>query len=383
MTPFFDVWCVVGAIGVTQSLFLSGVVWRHGKGPVTSRRLLGLFLLVCAVEMAGIVLSYSRYYLVWPHLFGLSDSFDFSIGPLFYLYVRSMTSRDWTWQRRHVWHFVPFFLVMILMCPFFVLDAADKLPFVEAYYRQMAGLATPDETSWINPVFMMAIYAQALTYLVLSYVRLRRHEREVENDYSDTHAVNLSWLRYLTIGLFMLWMVWFLLFFNDVTGFSDIGLTVAFSIYIYGLAYRHVRQPPVFAGQETVRRYEGSPLTVEAGKRHVEDIVHLMETEKLFVNPALTVQDLADRLQTSGRYVSQSINQHTGKSFYDFVNGYRVAEAKKRLTDETNQTVLAVAYAVGYNSKSAFNAAFRKYTGMTPSEYRKSRVMAEKKGSDS
>lgn len=383
MTPFFDVWCVVGAIGVAQSLFLSGVVWRHGKGHTMSRRLLGLFLLVCSIEMAGIVLSYSRYYAVWPHLFGLSDSFDFSIGPLFYLYVRSMTARDWSWRRRYVWHFVPFLLVLSLMFPFFILGAADKVPFIEAYYRHMDGLAAMDETSWINPVFMMAIYAQALTYLVLSYVRLRRHEREVENDYSDTQAVNLSWLRYLTMGLFILWVVWFLLFFNDITGFSDIALTVAFSIYVYGLAYRHVRQPQVYAGQETVKRYEGSPLTDETGKRHVADIVHLMETEKLFVNPALTVQDLADRLQTSGRYVSQSINQHLGRSFYDFVNAYRVAEARRRLADDADQTVLAVAFAVGYNSKSAFNTAFKKYTGMTPSEYRKSRVVEEKRRSDS
>ncbi len=99
----------------------------------------------------------------------------------------------------------------------------------------------------------------------------------------------------------------------------------------------------------------------------------LMDREKLFLDPDLTLRDLSVRLKIHYNYISRIINEHFGMSYNDFINKYRVDEVKKRLSDPDymNKTVLEIMYETGFYSKSVFNTAFKKFTGMTPSEYRK------------
>jgi AraC-like DNA-binding protein len=98
-----------------------------------------------------------------------------------------------------------------------------------------------------------------------------------------------------------------------------------------------------------------------------------MEDRALYKEPTLTVSDLAGALSVTPHNLSQVINTQFGKNFYDFVNTYRVEEAKRRLVNpkDTHLTILAIAEESGFNSKSSFNTFFRKHAGMTPSEYRK------------
>ena len=97
-----------------------------------------------------------------------------------------------------------------------------------------------------------------------------------------------------------------------------------------------------------------------------------METEKPFMDGDLTVQKLADRLSISTAHLSQTINEQRGQTFSDFINSYRVEEAKRKLLDPAckHLSVLGIAEEVGFNSKSSFNAVFKKHTDMTPSEFR-------------
>ena len=98
-----------------------------------------------------------------------------------------------------------------------------------------------------------------------------------------------------------------------------------------------------------------------------------MKTTKGFLNPELTVKDMAEELDIPARYVSQIINQYARQNFYDFVNSYRIEEAKRLFaeTSRDKKTVLEILYQAGFNTKSAFNAAFKKHTGMTPTSYRR------------
>lgn len=97
-----------------------------------------------------------------------------------------------------------------------------------------------------------------------------------------------------------------------------------------------------------------------------------MEREKIYQNPELKLTDLAAHLELSPHYLSQLLNIHVGENFYDFINRRRVEEFKESLNDPTKQhfNLLGLAYEAGFNSKAAFNNAFKKYTGMTPSEFR-------------
>jgi AraC-like DNA-binding protein len=99
----------------------------------------------------------------------------------------------------------------------------------------------------------------------------------------------------------------------------------------------------------------------------------LMDNEQLFLNPDLTLKELSLKLKMHSNYISRIINEHFGMSYNDFINKYRVEEVKKRFEDPdySNKTVLEIMYETGFYSKSVFNTAFKKFAGMTPSEYRK------------
>ena len=99
-----------------------------------------------------------------------------------------------------------------------------------------------------------------------------------------------------------------------------------------------------------------------------------MQRDKPYLNPDLTIQDLSDTLDISRHHITQVINEQLKKNFYMFVNEFRVEEAKQRMADQHNDhlTMLAIAYDSGFNSKSGFNSIFKRVTGLTPSQYRKS-----------
>ena len=101
-------------------------------------------------------------------------------------------------------------------------------------------------------------------------------------------------------------------------------------------------------------------------------VIELMEKEKYYQEPELTLQNLADKLHVPAYQVSQAINEGLKKNFYDLVNGYRIEEAKRLLLDPNNNnyTILSVGFEAGFNSKTTFNTVFKKFTGLTPTEFR-------------
>jgi len=108
----------------------------------------------------------------------------------------------------------------------------------------------------------------------------------------------------------------------------------------------------------------------------IDEIVSLirktMQNEKLYRETELTIQNLADRIEFPSYRVSQAINEGIKKNFYDLVNSYRVEEAKRLLLDSKNKnyTILSIGFEAGFNSKTTFNTVFKKFTGLTPTDFR-------------
>jgi AraC-like DNA-binding protein len=119
-------------------------------------------------------------------------------------------------------------------------------------------------------------------------------------------------------------------------------------------------------------RYKSSKLSVEQAQQCLSKLLDVIETEKPYLESELTLEGLAQRLEINRTYLSQILNEHLGKSFNDFINQLRVEAAKELLTrdDGTESSTLEIGFAVGFNSKSSFYNAFRRFTGVTPVEYR-------------
>ena len=120
-------------------------------------------------------------------------------------------------------------------------------------------------------------------------------------------------------------------------------------------------------------KYKTIPIDAKRIENVISMLLHLMDEERLFLDPDLTLNKLSLRLRIHYNHLSRIINERFGLSYNDFINKYRIEEARKKLTspEEKESTILDIAYSTGFYSKSVFNAAFKKFTGMTPTEYRK------------
>jgi ligand-binding sensor domain-containing protein/AraC-like DNA-binding protein len=121
------------------------------------------------------------------------------------------------------------------------------------------------------------------------------------------------------------------------------------------------------------KKYKSSSLDPERAEEYLKKLIYLMEYEKAYRDEKVSLMSLSKKLSISYHLLSQIINERMNRSFYDLINSYRIEEAKKRIVDpkEEKQSILTIAYDVGFNTKAAFNRVFKKYTKMTPTEYKK------------
>lgn len=194
----------------------------------------------------------------------------------------------------------------------------------------------------------------------------------------------LAWLDLLVRVLFVLWIVstvslWGSMLFHWGDAGSYLG-TLLYALAIYGLSGFALLNPEAFrpprqamqAIAQKLTKYRKSALTPEDVERLLAKLHQEMSQTKAWRDGNLSLVALSKRIAASPNDVSQAINQGTGTGFYDYISRYRIDDAKTLLRDpaEDGRTVLEIAYQVGFNSKSAFNSAFRKQTGTTPTSFR-------------
>jgi len=155
-------------------------------------------------------------------------------------------------------------------------------------------------------------------------------------------------------------------------------------IFVFTIAVWSMRIPvfasfhPVMEEVKEVKKYAKSTLKKNQSDEIWDQIKHSMEQKKMYQNPTLRLNDLVQEIEKPLPHISQVINERMNMSFLDFVNQYRVEEAKELLCNEKSQslTILAIGYEVGFNSKTTFYTSFKRVTGQTPSEYKKSKQNA-------
>lgn len=149
---------------------------------------------------------------------------------------------------------------------------------------------------------------------------------------------------------------------------------------LLGIIYQGLENPFVFKAlsiqeheisEEAQKQYSSSTLTPDDSQKYLTILLSYMEKEKPYRNFQLSIDELANKSQIPPRHLSQIINEQLKKNFFDFINSYRV-EAAKNLLKNPEKRISEVMYDVGFSSRSSFNTHFKKYTGQTPSQYRKS-----------
>ena len=194
--------------------------------------------------------------------------------------------------------------------------------------------------------------------------------------------IKIKWIGWFTKGLFFLWSFLAILMVLKRFGLNifpniDMGIGLLISVGLYAIGYTGLRKSIFFtdpADKRTdTKKYKNSGLTAELKDIYTNRLEKVMKDMKFYKENSLTLSSLAEKISISTNHLSQIINEQFHQSFNDFINEYRIKEAKQLISSESSENLklLSIGYEVGFNSKSAFNAAFRKITGMSPSAFRK------------
>lgn len=329
-------------------------------------------------------------------------------GPYLYFYTRTVIS-GYTPSFKNEWvHYIPVAAyIAAFIVPYHICGSAAN-----HFSPALFGVR-------LYTVFSVLMIAQILIYLLFALRELREHTREAVNRLSSYEAVHLSWLKLTLIAFAAMWLTdavhslfaavsravglsaEVLVVADTVFSFISLGINLVFAnvIIIKGL-----KQPAVYSVDpertEEPQSVQGSeaddtPVAVlqpetgvtelpgkkqwQAGlkpqekKEVLEKLLRYMKEKKPYLRPTLTIAHIAAELKMPGRFISQVINEDLNKNFFDFINSYRIDEVIASFKDRNNDnlTISALMYDAGFNSKSVFNAAFKKHTGVTPSEYRR------------
>jgi len=377
----------ISGVGILQGFLLAALIYFHPKSDRTVTKFLSLYVVSISLIMA---LPLIFNLIGWQKSFFL-EPFHFLSGPMIYLFIRSYKEAI-TWRKAIV-HLVLFFI------SFFI------------YYWVFDGMARrfPDAKNVPEEVFKETIpilvigvrFVQNFFYYFLSIKALNSYQKSIQHVFSDTSRINLKWVKWLING-YLLFVILTVLFYSFMLQFPNkFGelFLLNFALitpYIYLTTYKGITQPTIWQTKDEIPKMEmeaqlqyvndpevsglrgEKPGSVETGK-DVEQVLEilnriqeLMQKEKLYQEPELTIKDLAEKVRFPYYQVSQVINNELKKNFYDLVNSYRVEEAKRLLLDpkSRNFTILSVGFEAGFNSKTTFNTVFKKFTGLTPTEYR-------------
>jgi AraC-like DNA-binding protein len=380
-------------LGAAQGVFLA-VLLATKRTNVVANRLLAIVMLSFSLFIVQGVYYALEWYLTFPHFIGVSRPLIYLAGPLLYLYTRTVSEGRHSFNKKWLLHLIPFALVALYSLPRFLSDGPTK---VARLQRLLS------EGPRLDQIILEQLqYPYGILYVVLTIALVRRHEARLQHTHSYVEQINLLWLRNLTIGIAAVWLVASAFNLLEIAGFEvgefeELITSIAVAILVYAIGYLGLKQPEIFhppsqiqvttessapapeasaaahapdGGADTIA-YEKSGLSEAQAEAYLAKLLRLMEEKRPFTNSFLTLQDLADQMSISAHNLSQVINTRLGKNFYEFVNGYRIEEVKRRLSDPKSRhlTILAIGLDSGFNTKSTFNAFFKKYTGLTPSRY--------------
>lgn len=368
----FDIFALVIFLGTVQGIFLSLFFWTKKNREIKSNFYLGLLLIASSILSLDILISYTNIMFRVLHLVDISEPFNFIIGPSFYLYIKSKCDES---SIKKPWiHFIPYFIYLIYSILFLTQGIEAKYnAYIDQYHPELEfvrefGYRFTDPLyfkHFINELTLFSIFAYIVS---ASAVLFRFGKKTIVTDSIKKH-LNFLWFDVFVMSVIFIVIVWVKLQFGHDLG--DHIIIIAITLMIYIISFKVIRESIFFQTPKNERKYRKSGLDEEAKDLILSKIMHFMNEEKLFMNPNFSLPGLSKKVGFSPNYVSQVINERLILSFPEMLAKNRVEEAKRLILDPNNSnTIEGIAYSVGYNSKSAFFSAFKKFTGKTPLEFK-------------
>lgn len=375
MEPFVDVLAVISIAGVAQGVFL-GVLFlttRHKRQP--AQHLLAVLILCVSFDIVHHILVHTGYILKAPHFLGFGNASTYLLGPLLYFYTRSFADSSFRLRKIHVLHLIPLLLFHLSRLPDYLASRSEKLEFLHTYYAQVeAGTRTFSLGQHVTDFFVFTVHP--LVYLGVALWVLYRIAGQGKQSASDRSKVR--WLQGMLISFTILAIhrpLVLLLSYLLPFSLSSRPLAVLVLVFqIYLIAYLALKHPAyTLTRKAQPAKYQRSSVSKSETQKYLDQITSYLETNKAYTDPVLNLQSLSTQVGLRPHLVSQAINEHLGKNVADFINSYRLEEAKRLLLDpgQDPYTIEAIAQAAGFNTRNTFYRVFKKHCDMTPTAFRR------------
>ena len=339
---------------------------------------------LCISNLAS-MLGFMGIYLLGQQYWFAPYSTSLVIGPIFYYYLKTQINSDFQFSKRDFKHFIPYCLYFIYHAVIFLMGKNIEDWWVQTVHNPLH----------MNDLTNFAEMISLCGYMILAVRLYRKYLRWLPKERSDTEGVRFEWYRHflwaVVVGVVAALITFIAGFWMQLSYWDDwvqraILAAIIYYISIAGFIQNQPRHLVFLEKNDT--QSLNSPLEmvefkgVEAIKSENKmdnmdlekwqfKIERVMQNEKLYLNPELTLSELSDKLESHNSLISNVINTQFQKNFNDFVNEFRVNVFKEKIKDPKLQhlTLLAIAFDCGFNSKSTFNRAVKKVTGEMPSAF--------------
>jgi AraC-like DNA-binding protein len=368
----------IARISVFVSLLMAFFLLTVKTENKLANRLFAFFFIFSAIDLSG----FFMYLYTEDHrnLEIFRATFCLLGMPPFYLYVLAVCYSDFRLKWKHLIHVLPFVIVNLLFIPRIYLSIENG--------------------SFIGPLNKMSeiyfiqilIEFQYAFYIISVFLILKKYKEIYLENYTNPSTSTYRWIFQMTCVFLIAHSIVALKNVLRYSGFKEIFLwanvlvgTIALFITCWFIM-KALKHPELFRGVNSKLKLTKDILPegeekIETVKEQgdlmdaqITDLKQYMAENEPYLDPSLTIQELANQINMPVRDLSILINHHMNQHFFDFVNEYRIQKAMNILKDPSkNQfTVLEILYEVGFNSKSSFNTSFKKYTNLTPTAYRNS-----------
>ncbi|WP_299835254.1 helix-turn-helix domain-containing protein [uncultured Tenacibaculum sp.] len=370
----YNITSLIDILGLVQGIFLGLILLLDSK-KVKPKLFLGLFLMTYSFELLNAILRDLNIFDLKPWLLFLPFNFYYLTIPLFYIYVKRISNISFT-RKKILFILLPGIIEFIFYGGLFLLKTDVKLE-----------IATSQSFSTVLFMIMVFSFPYSLYYSILTIRFINNQKKNIDDYYSNTEGKLLIWAKGVAIFLVsFLFVIVITLFLSGETYSNYIYPTISSInvIFIFLVGISGLRQASLFETKDLIidekieKTNDNTTHTLSPYEGYYEKLTGLMINEKLFLEPNLSLADVASKLNIPQRRLSELIRNESNKNFNQFVNSYRVEKAKKLLLDSSNDhlNMLGIAFDSGFSSKATFYSVFKKFTSQTPNSF-KNKILTE------
>ena len=369
----FTVLDIILFLGISQGLFLSISLRLIHDRNKSANRMLALLLLIAVFMLFGRIAAY-RITEMWVWRLGvLLDTTIFLFGPFIYCYARRLVFNEQPLYKLAWWHYIPalFHLGYYLWGLRFPIEIFNKMYFsgdLNLMFFIVEGLG----------LLSLLAYWTGTLQLYQNYMLKEKRQLSFRQNVSRYLLFLL-----VTLGLFLgLWLFSFIsvqFLGQPIPYINYTTMWISTPLFIYVIGYFSLRQPDIFRVSIIPKQKgESNRLKPEKIQKIQKRLRFFMEEENIYLEPNLSLKNLADKLNSTPNDLSWFLNKVHQVTFYEYINSYRIKAFVKKLdrNAHANHTLLAIAMDVGFNSKSTFNRVFKSEMGITPKQYLKTKKVA-------